>query len=85
MRRKALTEANNQNKETGQNLTQHNFLQKTLKLQDEQRWLEQIKETELNEDNFLAGQKNDRIQDLRDTYAAQRAEKTATDKFIQKC
>lgn len=43
-----------------------------------------IKDSESNENNFLKAQKNNTISDLRDTYAAQRVDKTHLDKFSMK-
>ena len=57
---------------------------KTTRLADEERWLSDIREAQMDESNFHLDQKNMRIADLRNTYKQQADEKREREKnFIK--
>ena len=83
-RKQHHVDANIQNADKKYTQTQNHFAARNMQLQDEQRWLQQINEAKANEDNFLRQQRNERIKDLRNTYAAQQAEKNERDRCFIK-
>ena len=64
--------------------TQSYFANRNLQLQDEQKWLEQINNAKVTEDRFLKQQRNERVKDLRATYAQQLQEKGERTKCFMK-
>ena len=84
VRTQGMKDATAQNQENKYMQTQNHFATRNLKLQDEQKWLQQINTSKQNEDSFLRQQRNDQIKDLRDTYKAQKDEKRERDRCFMK-
>ena len=84
LRKEALKDMFNKNINDYRDQTNAMNNNRNMQLQDEQRWLNEIQDAEMEENNFHKQLRKERVQDLRITYKEQATDKREREKNFVK-
>ena len=84
LRKEALKDMFNKNINDYRDQTNAMNNNRNMQLQDEQRWLNEIQDAEMEENNFHKQLRKERVQDLRFTYKEQANDKREREKNFVK-